>query len=58
MKKLVQWAQTASEPLKTYSVGLLAGAMEIQDIAANFKESNAILVSGFDVQNHGTRCIM
>ncbi len=47
VQRLVQWAQTADEPLRSYSTGLLAGAMEVQDIAANFKDSNAILVSGF-----------
>ena len=44
VQRLMNWAQTADEPLKTYAVGLLGGAMESQDIAANFKESNAELV--------------
>ena len=44
VRKLMNWAQTASDPLKTYAVGLMGGAMEIQDIAANYKESNAALV--------------
>ena len=45
MTKLVRWAQEGSEPLACYAVGLLAGAMEIQEVAANFKTSNTILVS-------------
>jgi HIV-1 Vpr-binding protein len=39
------WAVNAAEPLKTYSIGLLAHAMELQDIAAKFREQNARLVS-------------
>ncbi len=44
MRRLVQFAVSAAEPLRSYATGLLAGAMEIQDIAANFRESNAVLV--------------
>ena len=44
VEKLVQWAQTAEEPLRSYSIGLLAGAMEMQDIATNFRDTNDTLV--------------
>jgi len=36
--------ERAPNPLQSYAAGLLASAMEIQDIAAAFKDSNAILV--------------
>lgn len=45
LRRLMQWAQNEQEPLKSYSVGLLGGAMEVQEIAANFKDSNAVMVS-------------
>jgi len=41
---LVDWAQTAANPLQSYAAGILASAMEIQDLAGIFKDSNAILV--------------
>lgn len=44
MEKLFKWAQEAEQPLRIYSVGLLAGAMENQDIAANYREENSVLV--------------
>ena len=44
MRNLVSWVQTSDEPLCSYATGLLASAMEIQDIAATFKDNNAILV--------------
>jgi len=43
---LVDWVQTAPNPLQSYAAGLLASAMEIQDLAAIFKDSNATLVIG------------
>ena len=45
MQRLMNWAQTATDPLRAYATGLLMGAMEVQDIAANFKDTNAELVS-------------
>lgn len=45
MEQLFKWAEKADEPLRTYATGLLAGAMELQDVAANFKEKNSALVS-------------
>jgi len=44
IRNLIDWAQTASNPLQSYAAGLLASAMEIQDLAAVFKDSNATLV--------------
>ncbi|GBP38183.1 Protein mahjong [Eumeta japonica] len=42
--RLVGWARSAPEPLQSYATGLLAAAMEVQEIAANFRELNASLV--------------
>ena len=42
--KLFQWAEKGHEPLRSYATGLLASAMELQDLAANFREQNAYLV--------------
>ncbi|KAI0224040.1 DDB1- and CUL4-associated factor 1 [Lamellibrachia satsuma] len=44
VQRLMNWAQTATDPLRAYATGLLMGAMEVQDIAANFKDTNAELV--------------
>ncbi|XP_066554396.1 ddb1 and cul4 associated factor 1 isoform X2 [Amia ocellicauda] len=44
VEKLFKWAQEAEQPLRTYATGLLAGAMENQDIAANYREENSLLV--------------
>ena len=44
VRRLIHWAEHAENPLRAYATGLLAGAMEIQDIAANFKENNTVLV--------------
>jgi len=44
IRNLIDWAQMAPNPLQSYAAGLLASAMEIQDIAAVFKDSNATLV--------------
>lgn len=37
IQRLFQWAEFAPEPLQSYALGLLGGAMEISDIAAKFK---------------------
>ncbi|XP_075228537.1 lisH and WD40 domain-containing protein mahjong isoform X6 [Lycorma delicatula] len=42
--RLYNWAEKSSEPLQTYATGLLAAAMEVQDIAAGFREENGKLV--------------
>lgn len=47
IRNLIDWAQTAPNPLQSYAAGLLASAMEIQDLAAVFKDSNATLVTVF-----------
>lgn len=44
VEKLIKWAQEADQPLRIYATGLLAGAMENQDIAANYREENSVLV--------------
>ncbi|XP_072941245.1 protein mahjong [Epargyreus clarus] len=42
--RLVNWATSSPEPLQCYATGLLAAAMEVQEIATNFRDLNAILV--------------
>ncbi|PSN42103.1 DDB1- and CUL4-associated factor 1 [Blattella germanica] len=42
--RLFSWAEKSVQPLQSYATGLLAAAMEVQDIAANFREQNARLV--------------
>ena len=44
MEKLFAWAREAESPLCVYSTGLLARAMANQEIAANYREENALLV--------------
>ncbi|KAI5729591.1 hypothetical protein M8J76_004335 [Diaphorina citri] len=44
VKTLFSWAENSPEPLQTYATGLLAAAMEVQEIATNFKELNTRLV--------------
>lgn len=44
VQRLFSWAEKSSEPLQTYATGLLAAAMEVQDIAAGFREQNGKLV--------------
>ncbi|XP_068109089.1 DDB1- and CUL4-associated factor 1 isoform X2 [Hyperolius riggenbachi] len=45
MENLFKWAREAEQPLRTYSIGLLGGAMENQDIAANYRDENSQLVA-------------
>lgn len=42
--RLYSWATDSPEPLQSYATGLLAAAMEVQDIAIGFREQNARLV--------------
>lgn len=42
--RLYSWATDSVEPLQSYATGLLAAAMEVQDIAIGFREQNARLV--------------
>ncbi|ESN96091.1 hypothetical protein HELRODRAFT_67592 [Helobdella robusta] len=44
VRDLIEWTNNRDEPLSSYAVGLLASAMEIQDVAASFKECNAYMV--------------
>lgn len=43
INRLFSWAEKGPEPLQSYATGLLAAAMELQDLAANFRELNAHL---------------
>nr|KAF6473842.1 DDB1 and CUL4 associated factor 1 [Rousettus aegyptiacus] len=45
VENLFKWAREADQPLRTYSTGLLGGAMENQDIAANYRDENSQLVA-------------
>lgn len=38
--RLFGWVEKANEPLTTYATGLLAAAMEVQDIAISFRDHN------------------
>ncbi|KAK7070849.1 hypothetical protein SK128_017179 [Halocaridina rubra] len=42
--RLFSWAEKGPEPLRTYSTGLLAAAMDIPEIAVSFKDQNAHLI--------------
>ncbi|XP_046327233.1 DDB1- and CUL4-associated factor 1-like isoform X2 [Haliotis rufescens] len=42
--RLFGWAENGPEPLRSYATGLLAGAMEIQDVASANKEKNYAMV--------------
>lgn len=44
INKLFSWSEKVVEPLRSYSTGLLAAAMEVQDIATGFREQNAKMV--------------
>lgn len=45
VSRLLGWAEANDPlPLGAYATGLLAAAMEVQDVAANFRETNARLV--------------
>lgn len=41
---LLEMVESSDEPRQSYAIGLLAAAMEIQDIALNYKEQNMRLV--------------
>lgn len=42
--RLFSWAEKSAEPLQSYATGLLAAAMEVQDIATGFREQNGKMV--------------
>lgn len=44
VQRLFSWAEKSPEPLQTYATGLLAAAMEVQEIAVVFREQNLKLV--------------
>lgn len=44
INRLFTWAERGADPLQTYATGLLAAAMEIQELAPNYREQNAHLV--------------
>ncbi|XP_067360198.1 DDB1- and CUL4-associated factor 1-like isoform X2 [Channa argus] len=45
IEKLFSWAREAERPLCIYATGLLAKAMSLQEVAANYREQNAQLVA-------------
>ncbi|KAG8147655.1 putative Protein VPRBP isoform 1 protein [Naja naja] len=45
VENLFKWAREADQPLRTFATGLLGGAMENQDIAANYRDENSQLVA-------------
>uniref|UniRef100_A0A336LYJ1 CSON005995 protein n=1 Tax=Culicoides sonorensis TaxID=179676 RepID=A0A336LYJ1_CULSO len=42
--RLYSWAENAEEPLRSYSVGLLGAAMDVQEITVGFREHNIRLL--------------
>ncbi|KAK5873153.1 hypothetical protein PBY51_013791 [Eleginops maclovinus] len=44
VERLFSWAREAERPLCVYSTGLLARAMSNQEVAASYREENALLV--------------
>lgn len=45
LMRLYKWAEEAENPLKSYAIGLLGASMGVQDVAVNWREKNARLVS-------------
>ncbi|CAH2312559.1 DDB1- and CUL4-associated factor 1 isoform X2 [Pelobates cultripes] len=45
VENLFKWARETEQPLRTYAIGLLGGAMENQDIAANYRDENSQMVA-------------
>lgn len=43
--RLYNWAENSEEPLSSYATGLLAAAMEVQDIAVGFREQNTRMIT-------------
>ncbi|XP_044248914.2 protein mahjong isoform X1 [Drosophila takahashii] len=44
INRIYTWAEDSIEPLQSYATGLLAEAMEVSDIAINFRDQNIRLV--------------
>ncbi|KAG5677622.1 hypothetical protein PVAND_007364 [Polypedilum vanderplanki] len=40
INRLYEWAENGVEPLRSYAIGLLGAAMDIQDIAVAFRDQN------------------
>ena len=51
--KFFKWAETAQEPMRSYSIGILAFIMEGQEHASTFKDSNHKLVSFINNSSFG-----
>uniref|UniRef100_A0A3P9PUV3 DDB1- and CUL4-associated factor 1 n=1 Tax=Poecilia reticulata TaxID=8081 RepID=A0A3P9PUV3_POERE len=58
VERLFKWAQEAEQPLRIYATGLLAGAMENQDIAANYREENSVLLLAVFMQMGARELLM
>uniref|UniRef100_A0A8C7X1R9 DDB1- and CUL4-associated factor 1 n=1 Tax=Oryzias sinensis TaxID=183150 RepID=A0A8C7X1R9_9TELE len=58
VERLFKWAQEAEQPLRIYATGLLAGAMENQDIAANYREENSVLLLAVFMQMGACELLM
>lgn len=63
VSKLFTWAEKAREPLRTYATGLLAAAVDIPDIATNFRDNNAHLLPImlnrlWDLKDEGTSLLV
>lgn len=43
--RLYNWAENSEDPLSSYATGLLAAAMEVQDIAVGFREQNTRMIT-------------
>jgi HIV-1 Vpr-binding protein len=48
--RLFNWAMKSAEPLQSYATGMLAAAMEVQDIAANFRYFQASNVLHYSIE--------
>ncbi|XP_053325446.1 DDB1- and CUL4-associated factor 1 [Spea bombifrons] len=61
VENLFKWSREAEQPLRTYAIGLLGGAMENQDIAANYRDENSKMVALVlrrlqELQSQDTNC--
>nr|XP_022300005.1 DDB1- and CUL4-associated factor 1-like isoform X2 [Crassostrea virginica] len=56
VRRLLHWAEFCDDPLRSYATGLLAGAMELQDVADKFKEANATMVPLMLTRLHKLKC--
>ncbi|XP_062610768.1 DDB1- and CUL4-associated factor 1-like [Saccostrea cucullata] len=56
VRRLFHWAEVCEDPLRSYATGLLAGAMELNDVADKFKDSNSHLVPMLLTRLHKLKC--